>query len=187
VPDNNKFIATAIKAGDEKVFGAFLAAEFSNVVHFINQYLRDPDLANDLAQETFISLWFSRESIDPDRNIRSYIFKIAKNKSLNQLREQYFACTDNLERRTVELSIKSIQSEQVDSRIMALELEQLIERTYAQLPETYRESFILSRKSGLTYEEIAKSKGLTVKTIEYHISKALKFFRKRLSNYLKIF
>lgn len=186
--DNNyKFIAQAIKKGDEKVFAAFMAAEFNNIVHFINHFIKHSEIANDLAQETFISLWFSRETIDPGQNIRSYTFRIAKNKSLNQLREQYFCCTDSLEKRNIGLLISTLKSEQVDSRIMALELEKLIEKTYSQLPPTYRESFILSRKMGMTYEEIAESKGLTVKTIEYHISKALKFFRKRLSAYFKIF
>ncbi len=182
-----KSIAQAIKEGNEKVFAAFMATEFNNIVHFINHFIKHSGIANDLAQETFISLWFSRETIDPDQNIRSYIFKIAKNKSLNQLREQCFSCTDSLEKRNINLSISTLKSEQVDARIIALELEELIERTYSQLPSTYRESFILSRKMGMTYEEIAESKDLTVKTIEYHISKALKFFRKKLSGYFKIF
>lgn len=186
--DNSyKYIAQAIKEGNEKVFAAFMASEFNNIVHFINHFVKHFEVANDLAQETFISLWFSRETIDPDQNIRSYIFRIAKNKSLNQLREQYSWCTDSLEKRSIDLSISTLKSEQVDAGIMALELEELIERTYSQLPKTYRESFILSRKMGMTYEEIAESKGLSAKTIEYHISKALIFFRKRLSGYFKIF
>ena len=157
--DNNyKFIAQAIKKGDEKVFAAFMAAEFNNIVHFINHFIKHSEIANDLAQETFISLWFSRETIDPGQNIRSYTFRIAKNKSLNQLREQYFCCTDSLEKRNIGLLISTLKSEQVDSLIMALELEKLIEKTYSQLPPTYRESFILSRKMECTYEEIAESK-----------------------------
>ena len=182
--DNSyKFLAQAIKEGNEKVFAAFMAAEFNNIVHFINHFIKHSEIANDLAQETFISLWFSKETIDPDQNIRSYIFRIAKNKSLNQLRDQYSWRTDSLGKKNIDLSISTLKSEQVDAEIMALELEELIERTYSQLPSTYRESFILSRKMGMTYEEIAESKDLTVKTIEYHISKALKFFRKRLSGY----
>ncbi|MDP3451954.1 MAG: sigma-70 family RNA polymerase sigma factor [Bacteroidales bacterium] len=185
--NSNKFIAQSIKDGNEKVFAAFMAAEFNNILHFINHFVKHTAIANDLAQETFISLWFSRETINPDQNLRSYIFRIAKNKSLNQLREKYICCTDSLEKKYLNLSINSLMSEQVDAGIMALELEELIERTYSQLPETYRESFILSRKMGMTYEEIARSKNLDVKTIEYHISKSLKFFRKRLSGYFKIF
>lgn len=185
--NTNKFIAQAIKEGNEKVFAAFMATEFNNIVHFINHFVKHSGVANDLAQDTFISLWYSRETIDPHQNIRSYIFKIAKNKSLNQLRELYMSCTDSLEKKSINLSISTLNSEQVDAGIMALELAELIERTYSQLPKTYRESFILSRKMGMTYEEIAESKDLDIKTIEYHISKALKFFRKRLSGYFRIF
>lgn len=182
-----KSIAKAIKEGNEKIFAAFMATEFNNIVHFINHFIKHSGIANDLAQETFISLWFSRESIDPNQNIRSYIFKIAKNKSLNHLRKQRTMCTDSMEKRNISLAVSTLKSEQVDAGIMALELKELIEKTYSQLPSTYKETFILSRKMGMTYEEIAKSKGLTVKAIEYRISKALRFFRKRLSSYFKIF
>jgi len=183
----NRLVSEAIRSGDEKAFGAFLSAEFANVAHFVNQYLRDEMLADDIAQESFISMWINRESINPDLNIRSYIFKIARNKSLNLLREKYYSLSDTIEKREVKIMIDSIQGESVDNKIEALYLEDLINKTYSALPDTIRDSFILSRKFGLTYEEIANAKGLTVKAVEYHIGQALKFFRKRLANYLKLF
>lgn len=183
----NKLISEAIKSGDEKAFETFLSAEFNNISHFVNQYLRDTMLANDIAQESFISLWYNRESINPSLNIRSYIFKIAKNKSLNLLRDRFYNSSDSLEKREIKIIIDSIQSENVEMKIDALDLEELINKVYTNLPKTVRESFILNRKFGLTYEEIAKSKGLTIKAVEYQIGQALKFFRKSLANYLKLF
>lgn len=183
----NRLVSEAIRSGDEKAFGAFLSAEFANVAHFINQYLRDEMLADDIAQESFISLWINRETINPEFNIRSFLFKIARNKSLNLLRTKYYSATDSIAKREVKIAIDSIQSESVSQKIEALDLENLINKTYCDLSETVRESFILSRKYGFTYEEIAKAKGLTVKAVEYHIGQALKAFRKRLANYLKLF
>jgi len=183
----NRNIIEAIKGGSEKAFEAFLKTEFNNVVFFANQFLRDTMLAKDIAQETFIALWNSRETLNPDFNIRSYTFTIARNKALNLLREKFCSSADNLEKREIQAHIGTLSSNYVGERIDALDLERLIEKSYSALPEKIRETFVLSRKYGLTYDEIAIKRGITVKAVEYHIGLALKLFRRRLKDYLGIF
>jgi len=180
-------IIEAIKGGSEKAFEAFLKAEFNNVVFFANQFLRDTMLSKDIAQETFIALWNSRDSLNPDSNIRSYTFTIARNKSLNLLREKFCSSADHLEKKEIQGHINTLTSDYVGEKIDALDLEKLIEKTYSALPEKIRESFVLSRKFGLTYDQIAKKKGITIKAVEYHIALALKLFRRRLKDYLGTF
>lgn len=183
---NNRHIIDAIKSGNEKAFELYLRAEFNNVMFFAGQFLRDSMLAKDVAQETFIALWNSRENLDPSYNLRSYIFTIAKNKSLNMLRAKHYSAADPLEKREIQVYINALTSDVVSTRIDSLDLEKLIEKTYKNLPDKIKDSFILSRKLGLTYEDIAKRKGISVKAVEYHISLALKLFRKRLKDYLGI-
>jgi len=120
-------------------------------------------------------------------NVRSYLFIIARNKSLNLLRNKLYAVSDPQEKRLINLHIATLQSDYIESRIDSLELEKLIERTYALLPEKIRKTFIMSRKEGLSYEEIAQKTGITVKSVEYQISVALKVFRRKLKGYLSIF
>ncbi len=183
----NRDIVEAIKSGNEKAFSAFLKLEFNNVVFFANQYLRDYHHAEDIAQETFITLWLMREQLDPESNVRAYTFTIAKNKALNLLRQRYFTSTVPIDKQEIQMHILSLESQHVGSRIDALNLEKLMEKVYATLPEKIRDSFVLSRMHGLTYQEIAIKRGITLKTVEYHIGLALKVVRKKLKKYLLFF
>jgi len=183
----NRQIIEEIKSGNEKAFEVYLKSEFNNVVFFAMQFLRDYMLAKDIAQETFIALWNSRDHLDPGFNLRCYIFTIARNKSLNMLREKFYRTVDSLERKEIQANINALSSDSLSVKIDALDLEKLIEKTYDALPEKVKESFVLSRKMGLTYEEIAIKRGITVKAVEYQISIALKLFRRRLRDYLSVF
>lgn len=188
MPDQSKrYITEAIKGGDEKAFEVFLRAEFNNVVFFANQFLKDSMLAKDVAQETFITLWNVRGKLNPESNLRAYTFSIARNKSLNLLREKYISIVDSMGKKEIRVYINTLSSDYIGERIDALDLEKLIKKTYGELPEKIRDSFILSRESGLTYEEIAKKKGLSTKAVEYHMNIALKLLKKRLKDYFGVF
>ncbi len=179
-------IAKAIKDGNEEVFKAFFRSEFNNIAFFIGKYIKDPPTAQDIAQETFITLWNAREQINPALNLRTYTFTIAKNKALNFLRDNAKTRTNSIEEREAAVNLLALDSISVVAKIEALELEELIEKVYTLLPEKVKESFILNRQFGLTYEEIAKKKGISVKVVEYHIVSALQVFKKKLRGYIKL-
>lgn len=63
----------------------FFRMEYNNLVHFINSYITDSSAAEDIVQDTFITLWDKRFLIDEQQNLRSYTYKIARNKMLNYL------------------------------------------------------------------------------------------------------
>lgn len=177
----NRF-AESIKNGDEKSFEVFFKMEFNNIVHFINAYINDFSAAQDLAQDVFISFWHKRSYINSNLNIRSYIFKIARNKTLNYIRDNRAAAAK------ISLTdFYALQDEIVTERIDALKLEELINRTYNKLPSEIRDTFYLNRIHGFTYAEIAEQRQVSVKAIEYQIKKALQVFRKRLKNHLATF
>ena len=183
----NRSISKDIRDGDEKAFEVFFRAEFNNLCHFIESYTNDFLLSGDIAQETFISLWDKRDLIDETLNIRSYLYSIAKNKALNIIRQKYFRQTDSIEKQHLEIIINSLESKSVESKLDSLELKELIERTYKNLPLKVRDSFVLNRKQGLSYSQIAKIKGIPVKAVEYQIKIALVFFKRRLKNYMLFF
>lgn len=184
---DKRFLIEAIRLGDERIFEQFLKAEYNNIVFFSNQFVKDIMLSNDIAQETFISLWNSRSTLNADLNLRAYTFTIARNKSINVLRERYHTVSNQKDRREIKAFIDTLSSEYADASINSLDIEKIIKDVYEQLPENIRESFIMSRESGLTYSEIAQKKGLSVKAIEYHINVALKLFKKKLKDYLGLF
>ena len=172
-----------IKVGDSDAFAKLFGLEFRNIKFFAHQYLNDLAQAEDVAQEAFLSLWTNRETLADDSNLKALLLTIAKNKSLNLLRSQLRFKKDSLEKSEIQLNIKALSNPHIESQIDAMSLEQAIEQARKDLPENIRASFDLSRLDNLTYEEIAKIKGITVKSVEYHISVALKHFREKLAKF----
>jgi len=176
-----RLFSEAIKASDTEAYEVLFRAEYENVKFFIRHYVHDGPESEDLAQETFASLWTNRDRIDPQRNIRSFLFTIARNRALNHLTMLRTRLTDPLEKSSVNLAIESLDSEAIISRIDALDMKRIIDMVYEKMPELTRRIFIMNRDENMTYEEIAQSTGLTVKKVEYNMVKALKQFRSKLS------
>lgn len=176
-----RLFSEAIKASDTEAYEVLFRAEYENVKFFIRHYVHDGPESEDLAQETFASLWTNRDRIDPQRNIRSFLFTIARNRALNHLTMLRTRLTDPLEKSSVNLAIESLDSDAIISRIDALDMKRIIDMVYEKMPELTRRIFIMNRDENMTYEEIAESTGLTVKKVEYNMVKALKQFRSKLS------
>lgn len=153
--------------------------EFLNLVHFTNSYLQDEEKARDLSQETLLSLWENRRMLNPDRNIRSFVFTIARNKTLNELRRRkLFAPASGLDE-----SLALLEDRSVDEHIHALELSALIEKVWNSLPHDIGATFSMSREEGLKNREIAAREGISEKAVEYRIKVALQQFRKLFKDF----
>lgn len=176
-------ITLAIKAGSKDIFRSVYRAEYDNLVHFIYSYTRNKQDAEDIAQETMLAIWENRDTLDPDRNFRSYLYTIARNKTLNYLRDNAkHNMGKSLEDSEFLLNTLALSSPSVEEEINALELQTFIDRVYLSLPEKVVNTFKMSRLDGMTYNEIAEELGITAKIVEYHIHIALKALRSRMSN-----
>lgn len=176
-------ITLAIKAGSEGVFRSVYRAEFNNLVHFVNSYTRNRLDSEDLVQETMLAIWKNRESLDPERNFRSYLYTTARNKSLNYLRDNAnHLKSSSLQESETLINSLALSSPSVEEEINALDLQSFIDRVYLSLPEKVVNTFRMSRQDGFTYNEIAEKLGITVKVVEYHISITLKALRLKLGS-----
>lgn len=173
-------LSTAIKSSSKDAFEVLFKAEFENIRFFIFHYTGDSDVAADLAQDTFLTLWDTRQRIDPKQNLRSYLYTIARNKALNHLSMLRTRMTDSIERSGFDNMIGALTDDSLASIIDSLDMKRIIEVTYNELPDLVRTIFVMSRKEGLSYEEIARKLEISVKKVEFNISKALKIFRKKL-------
>lgn len=174
-------ITLAIKAGSEDMFKSVYRAEYNNLVHFIVNYTHNRQDAEDIVQETMLSVWNGREILDPERNFRSYLYTIARNKALNYLRDNAKHIRNtSLQDEDYLVNSLALSSHSVEEEINALELQEFLDRIYLSLPEKVVRSFRMSRQDGMTYNEIAEQLGITPKVVEYHISIALKSLRMKL-------
>jgi RNA polymerase sigma-70 factor (ECF subfamily) len=162
-----------LRQGDHAAFELFYRMEFLNLVHFAGSYLRDDERARDIAQETLLALWENHRLLNPEKNIRSFVFTIARNKTLNELRRRKLFKPTGLEDEALEL----LEDHSVEEQIEGLELAALIEKVWNKLPKEIGHTFSLSREEGLKNREIAAREGISEKTVEYRMRVALGRFR----------
>jgi len=175
-----------IRAGDEKAF-EYLKDQWSNKLKiFARSYVRNENISEDLIQDTFIKLWEVRHTLDKEEYLGTYLFTIVKNK-----------CLDYLKHKTIQQKYKNSLSEDyyyLLSNIYALEdssidiiseheLKDALFNAIKKMPHPRREIFIMSRFRNMKNQEIADELSLSVKTVEYHISKSISFLRDELKNY----
>ena len=132
----------------------------------------DSGIAEDLGQEVFFELWKKRERLQIKTAVKAYLRRSATNKALNYLRDNKIVFTEE-ERAPQQLS-KQVSAQQ---HIEKEELEQLIQVAIDQLPDRCRVAFNLSRFEHKSYQEIADLMGISIKTVENQIGKALKILR----------
>ena len=152
--------------------------EFLNLVHFADSYLHDKERARDIAQETLLALWENRQRLQPERNIRSFVFTIARNKTLNELRHRKLLAPTGLEDEALDL----LGDHSVEEQIDALDLTVLIRKVWEKFPKDIGRTFSMSREEGLRNREIAAREGISEKAVEYRIRVALGRFRELFRN-----
>ena len=157
-------------------------SHYSDLCAYANVYLKDPDASEEVVQEVFFKLWSKRDTIEITSSKQSYLFRAVRNGSLNlikhiNIREEYKAYNKR--------EISYGETEHYDE-VIASELEQKISKAIEELPTERRKIFILSRYEGLKYSEIAEKLGISPKTVENQMGKALKYMREHLKEYLTI-
>lgn len=139
--------------------------------------LADRDLAEDLVQQFFVQLWEKRDELEITGAAKSYLLRGVHNACLNQIKHQKVVQTHEQE------VMKSSDEAFSESHIEAFEMQQRIEATIKHLPKECRRIFLMSRLQEKKYKEIADELGISVKTVENQMGKALKLIRESVNNY----
>lgn len=169
-----------IRDGDSATFDALFQSFYSGLCGFVSHQVGSPQVAEELVQEVFADLWRRRREWDPHGPVKRYLYRAAKNQALNHLRHR------RVEDRSREQVLKSLRRHQQtpEDVLRFVELSTLVHGAIEQLPERCRQVFLLSRKSGLSYAEIAELLEISVKTVETQMGRALKAIRSVLDSHL---
>ena len=176
----------SFKEGNEMAFGYFYEKYFKRIQSFCIQFIYDAEEAENLAQEAFLNLWQSRESIDSINGIQSFLYTYSKSKCLNLIRHNKVKDkfkNDLLNQKERELDIEVLNSISFDTMELT-ELERIIQESISDLPPKTREVFIKKRFENKKNSEIAEEMQVTLKAVEAHMTKALKILKTKLSDYL---
>lgn len=157
---------------------------------FVKSYVLDEEVSKDIVASSFTSLWQQMQEKEID-NEPTLLLAILRNNALNYLRHEAVkrkALNDISELQQYELSLRTASLEECDPNdIFVQDVQRIIDETLLSLSPLTRRIFEMSRYKHLSNAEIAEETSLTVKSVEYHITKALKALRISLKDYMPIF
>ena len=165
--------------GDEDAFCELYATYKNRLIYFAMRFLKSREYAEDVFQDAFTVVWLSRRFINPDASFSSYLYTIMRNRILNQLRN---AANEEKLKESI-LSQALDYTEDTKREVMLNDLKSLISHALQQLTPRQREIFEMSREAQLSHKEIADKLGISVNTVQEHISISLKLIRTYLIKY----
>nr|WP_319572243.1 RNA polymerase sigma-70 factor [uncultured Draconibacterium sp.] len=170
-------ILSALAQDDEASLEKLFNHYYPRLFNFSKSILKLEDGIDDILQEVFVKIWKNRKNINSAATFNSYIFIITRNLLLNELRRQLSFQNTKEEVKRLSLANEYSLSEQIDYQ----ELKEKIDAFVEELPDRQKEVFLLSRSEGLSHKEIAEKLGIKPKTVEYHITLAVRSLKEKIT------
>ncbi len=172
-----------LRSGDESALRRIFDRYYAVLLGDVYRILPDEDTCQDLAQEVFVELWRKRSDLDIHTSLRAYLRRAAVNRAINHLKsnrrftfEEPHKMADTADTAERDISGKHEQDT----------LEEALHAAIDTLPEKCRVVFSLSRFEHMSHREISERLGISVKTIENQITKAMKILRQALLQHTEL-
>jgi RNA polymerase sigma-70 factor (family 1) len=169
-----------LKSGDPNSFSDIFSIYYKDLFFFAYSFIREVCDAEDIVQDTFVKLWEDHEKLNVTVSLKSILLKTIQNKCIDWHRHKRIINNHS----SYIINNAPLYEYDTDNYLLRSELESVIEKALARLPEKVREAYKLNRFEGLKYQEIAAKLNVSNRTVEVRISKALEFLRKSLVNFL---
>lgn len=171
--EGEEVLCGKLTQGDKAAFTLVFNKYYKQLYDFSCRYLLDASMAEDVVQHVFARLWEIRSKIDPDVNLRNYLFRMTKNRVLNVIRDRNYAV-----QRTYELFQGQTEfTDDMEERMDQKEFHRICYEAIHKLPQRKKEICLMKFNRGLTNEEIAIQMRLSVNTVKSHYSEALNILR----------
>lgn len=186
--DYEKILTEKISMGEEGAFRALFNIYYPKVLAFITCIVKEQSDAEDIAQDIFVKIWERREML-PDHvtSLTGYIYRMSRNAALNKLRRsanlQYVS---ELDQHASDYS-ESASGTDIENEYYAREKALFIRLVVNRMPKQRRLIFEMSRYHGLDNQSIADILHISKKTVENHLSLALKELREALAIFAMFF
>lgn len=165
--------------GDEDAFCELYAAYKNRLLYFAMKFVKSREFAEDIFQDAFTVVWQGRRFINPDASFSAYLHSIVRNRILNLIRDM-----EKENALKEQLLIQAVDyTDNTKDTVLADDLAVLVQRALSSLTPRQREIFELSREAQLSHKEIASHLGISVYTVQEHISVSLQTIRTYLAKY----
>ena len=177
ISDDRQTVSEFIK-GKVEAFDILYERYSGRLYVFALRLLKNQEDARDVVQETFLKIWQKRYELSEVKSFKSIVFTVNYNIMIDMVRKKM---NDEKYQAFLHQYFKFETPHAINSGDLDL-LNQHVRTLVDQLPERRREIFVLSRETGLTNREISEKLNISIKTVETHISLALKYIRERVGD-----
>lgn len=171
-PTDNELIER-MRDGDTSALGILYIRYSSAVKGFASKFIEIQNEVDDLNHNIFINLWENRDKIRDVSSLKTYLFTMTRNKILKIYRHRRIIREYESEAKSQDLDL----APNLEAKVDTADIVALIKLKIAEMPELQRKSFCLSRFEYKTYAEIADELGISVKMVQYYITKTIKELR----------
>jgi RNA polymerase sigma-70 factor (family 1) len=165
---------------DKASFTVIFSKYYKDLVVFSYSFTRNQSASEEIIQEVFLKLWENRHSQVIEKSIKSYLLKSVQNRSLDWLRHQK---VKTIHAASI-LDHPVLYENDTENYILYSELQDKLFQTLGRIPEECARPFMMNRFEALSYTEIAEKLGVSVRTVEVRISKALAYLKEGLKDFL---
>lgn len=179
LPYTDQQLLDLLKDDSSKAMEIIFRRHFAGMVQVVYRMIRDQGRAEDLVQDVFLKFWKQKDQLNIQVSLKAYLRRSCVNACLDDIRKQkkmQIVDTETM------LPIAATQQPDAAKQLENNELEQLINQTINNLAPKCRNVFILSRKEQFSNREIADQLDVSLKTVEAHITTALKKLRTVIKN-----
>ena len=173
----------ALKNGEPDAFRWVFRLLYPRLMGYCKLFVANKEQAEDIIQESFITLWEKRNTIDPLKSVENFIFIIVRNRCLNYLRQKKMEDVkiniDNIH--VVELQyLYNLDFNRKEEKSLEELLIQSFQQTVDKLPDKMKKVFIKCKIEGKKQQEVADELSISLKMVEKHITKAKQHIREKL-------
>jgi RNA polymerase sigma-70 factor (ECF subfamily) len=170
-----------LRQGSQASFEVIYKQYFNALYRYSFSILNDPHLAEEMVQNVFLKIWEKKGELVVQSSLKAYLYRAVHNASMNRIKhekvkQQYESHTTH--------AMKTVKSQNPAQLSQYKQLQVALQSALEELPEQCRTVFQLSRFDELKYREIAVELNISEKTVENHMSKALKLLRLKLADFL---
>ena len=166
-----------ISQGDIRQFESLFRSSYVSLVRYARTVIKDQDSAEEIVQDLFFRLWQNKEKLKIESSLNGYLFRSVHNRCLHFIEHNKV-----VERHAKEMAHLQSENQESPSDILHYkELQGRIAKILEKLPERCGKIFYMNRFEGLKYAEIAEKLSVSIKTVESNMGRALKEFRKELT------